>query len=651
MNKMNVLHKKKRSIVCFMLVVALLMMVFVPVQQGFAAPICVPTGVDGRVLSASMAGDTSAWIEIARSGDYSLIVRKDVLPLGWVSFPTSGTNNDYRVSNARNAVNNWFKNTLSSNARLRDYTVKSDAVNNLGGFASLSYGLSTPSSTMVKTGDDVAFMLSFAEAASFCSMQYATSTSSWTTSSAVARSNFGKLTQLPTTPPQRDFWWLRSSGHSSTSVSSVGTHSKAMANCVFASSSLTSASYVYIRPALWVGSSVFETSYSVTVVNSYAAVSGAGNYVSGSTVTVNAGSRPGYAFAGWTTQGIGALPNNSVASFTMPSNNVVVTANWLIEQYTVSYVLNGGVLSTGYPTSYNVGNGFTVNTNTVGTPEFLGYRFVNWRVTCSNGTGFNLTPAGIPADVTGNIVLSAIWDPMPILYSITYDLSGGVNANGNPTSYTVAGIFPVNIANPSRAGYSFAGWTIVYTNGTIIPFTSSYSIPAGSACNVTLHALWAPITQTYNINYVLDNGVIISGNPTTYTTSNLPLNIPAPYRPDNIFLYWTLRCANGTNVILTNNAIPAGTTGDVTLTATWMTAPATYTITYALNGGNNVITNPTTYTTGGTSPISIADPSMPSHTFLYWVVIYADGTLNILPSSGIPAGTTGNIMLVAVWYP
>ena len=72
------------------------------------------------------------------------------------------------------------------------------------------------------------------------------------------------------------------------------------------------------------------TTYTVTVNGSYDAVSGAGDYAQGETVTINAGSRSGYSFDGWTVTGGAALDNaNSAATtFTMPANDVTLTANW-----------------------------------------------------------------------------------------------------------------------------------------------------------------------------------------------------------------------------------------------------------------------------------------------------------------------------------
>lgn len=44
----------------------------------------------------------------------------------------------------------------------------------------------------------------------------------------------------------------------------------------------------------------------------------------------------------------------------------------------------------------------------------------------------------------------------PVSYSITYNLDGGTNNASNPSSYNV--LYSVNLKDPTRAGYKFAGW-------------------------------------------------------------------------------------------------------------------------------------------------------------------------------------------------
>ena len=74
---------------------------------------------------------------------------------------------------------------------------------------------------------------------------------------------------------------------------------------------------------------VIPLSYTLTVEGSYADVSGAGEHEEGEQVTIDAGTRPGYRFAGWTTtSGTIANPSASRTTFTMPDEAAVVTASW-----------------------------------------------------------------------------------------------------------------------------------------------------------------------------------------------------------------------------------------------------------------------------------------------------------------------------------
>ena len=70
--------------------------------------------------------------------------------------------------------------------------------------------------------------------------------------------------------------------------------------------------------------------YTVTVNDSYAQTTGAGNYAEGATVAIDAGTRSGYTFDGWTSADGVTFANAGSAqtTFTMPANNVTITASW-----------------------------------------------------------------------------------------------------------------------------------------------------------------------------------------------------------------------------------------------------------------------------------------------------------------------------------
>jgi uncharacterized repeat protein (TIGR02543 family) len=175
------------------------------------------------------------------------------------------------------------------------------------------------------------------------------------------------------------------------------------------------------------------------VHNSYASSSGTGRYLVGTSVTVNAGSRSGYTFFGWTVNEGGiTLSNSATATFTMPANNVAVTVIWLPISYAISYVLNSGTNGAGNPSSYNVGSTFPIIINN---PSMSGYEFLGWNVLYANGSQVSSqTYYRIPAGTTGNVELTANWRAVD---------SGGSDGNGNGGSGGGGGSSPKPSPSPS----------------------------------------------------------------------------------------------------------------------------------------------------------------------------------------------------------
>lgn len=70
--------------------------------------------------------------------------------------------------------------------------------------------------------------------------------------------------------------------------------------------------------------------FTLTIANGGTGATAGGSYTADTAVPVNAGTKTGYTFNGWTTSGGGSFTNAGSAStvFTMPSANVTITANW-----------------------------------------------------------------------------------------------------------------------------------------------------------------------------------------------------------------------------------------------------------------------------------------------------------------------------------
>ena len=266
--------------------------------------------------------------------------------------------------------------------------------------------------------------------------------------------------------------------------------------------------------------------------------------------------REGYTFTGW----------DKTIPATMPAGDMTITAQWTVNQYTITYDLDGGTAE-GNPDTYTV----ETDAFTLKNPTRPGYTFTGWSGTGLTGED-NLTVT-IPKGSTGNRSYTAHWSLNT--YSITYDLNGGT-ASGNPTSYTVESA-TITLNQPTKTGYTFTGWSGTDLTGED---NLTVTIPAGSTGDRSYTAHWS--LNTYSITYDLDGGTA-SGNPDFYTVESSAITLNEPTKAGYVFTGWS-----GTDLVGEDNltvTIPAGSIGDRRYTAHWEFDP---TIIAALNPTPNV---------------------------------------------------------------
>ena len=201
----------------------------------------------------------------------------------------------------------------------------------------------------------------------------------------------------------------------------------------------------------------------------------------------------------------------------------------------------------------------------------------------------------------------------------------------------------VRPADPTRNGYTFAGWysdTALRTKVVIFPTT----MPAQ---NTTYYAKW--IRDTYTITYNMGDGVTdaVNDNPIEYTAETSTFSLTAPTRDGYTFQGWTYE---GQAEPQTEVVIEKGSYGNKTFTAVWQ--KITYTIQYS-NSVDEVEGNPTAYTVDDTASSGIAliaPAAREGYTFSGWTM-NIDGVVSILPVNGaeIPQGTIGHIVLTGIW--
>lgn len=293
-------------------------------------------------------------------------------------------------------------------------------------------------------------------------------------------------------------------------------------------------------------------------------------------------SKNGYTFKGWYTES--TFKNKITKIYKGSTGDLSLFAKWTITQYSITYILNSGSNSTNNPSTYdmtseflfepatrvgytflgwydendnqiegisagttgaikliakwNDGNEYAIILNanggnvqstslvvqynhayTIPTPTKNGYTFLGWYQGTSKfpqtGTWRNLE----------SITLEAKWEI--IVYSITYELNGGILSGTNPTSFTIETDFV--LISPIKDGYTFQGW-FDKDGSKIINLLGIYR-------NLSLFASWQPVLQhlsvsTNNEDYGTVNIVKGSGY------SNERITVKATPRDGCMFYAW-----------------------------------------------------------------------------------------------------------------
>ena len=355
------------------------------------------------------------------------------------------------------------------------------------------------------------------------------------------------------------------------------------------------------------------TLYAVWQVNSYTVTfnTDGGSAVQSQTVVYNgkaampesAPEKDGYKFAGW-------YVGETEFKFeeTDITENITITAKWVINTYTVSFNSDGG--STVEEITVNHGEKVTAPE----APTKDGYAFAGWYV---GDIAYDFNKA-----VTADVALTAKWNA--IEYTISYVLNGGTNADGAVTTFTVKSD-EITLLAPTREGYSFDGWYNAETGGDKVTV-----IEAGSIGNITLYARWT--TESHTVSFNSDGGSTVDN-----ITVNHGEKVTAPKAPTKdgyAFAGWYV----GDTAYDFNKAV----TADVELTAKWNAIE--YTISYVLNGGTNADGAVTTFTVES-GEITLLAPTREGYSFDGWYNAEIGGDKVTV----IEAGSIGDITLYARW--
>ena len=297
----------------------------------------------------------------------------------------------------------------------------------------------------------------------------------------------------------------------------------------------------------------------------------------GSTVKSPVPKRAGYTCTGWWTAATGGIKVCAAGAATPAiSANVTYYARWSAVSYTITYTLGGGAI-TEQKASYTIE---TANF-ALAKPTRGGYTFSGWTVTGASGAGIATsgTTTTVKKGTYGNLAATAKW--AKVSYPITYVLGGG-SITGQKTGYDVE-TASFALAKPTRAGYSFSGWTVAGASGAGVTTSgTTTTVKKGTYGNLTATAKWSAVS--YSIAYALGGGSL-SGQRTTYTIETANFALAKPTRGGYTFTGWTVTGASGAGIATsgTTTTVKKGTYGNLVATARWKAN--SYEVSFDANSG------------------------------------------------------------------
>ncbi|MCM1233921.1 MAG: InlB B-repeat-containing protein [Ruminococcus flavefaciens] len=270
--------------------------------------------------------------------------------------------------------------------------------------------------------------------------------------------------------------------------------------------------------------------------------------------------KEGYVFAGFSSADMNDAildndynaPHEGTDWISALQTNIGVTVlfpTWTPLESAIEYVLNGGNADgISLPATHTYGTPIT----SLDEPTKYGYDFDGWY----EDEEFTKPFSGISETDTDSHTYYAKWKEHII--TITYELDGGINHPDNPETLAYNSA-RVELKDPSRDGYDFAGWT-TGDNDTMV----TYLLAADG--DQTLYALWN--VHTYNITYELNGGTLTGDAPENYKYGDITYLVVPPVKDKYVFDGWY------EDKDLTKRVydIPADAYGDITLYAKWSEA-------------------------------------------------------------------------------
>ena len=299
-------------------------------------------------------------------------------------------------------------------------------------------------------------------------------------------------------------------------------------------------------------------------------------------------SKEGYDFIGWRD-----AQGEEVTFPRAITGDIDVTAVYALHEYTIDYWLNGGYFPGSVQTEITLESGSVA----LPVPEKAGEVFEGWYVTsdysgeaveCVSCTGSDLS-------------LYAKWSDA--VYSVRYELDGGVLYESNPSIVTVDRVYP--LAEPVREGYLFLGWYDGPKGGDRYGF-----VGGENAVNVTLYALWQRSDALFSVLYDYGEGEPEGENPVSVGAGEVHELSPAS-KAGYTFLGWNTQKDGGGKYVERLYGV------DKTLHLYAIFEPKEYVIRYIYQGTyEGEETNPNTVLFG--ESVMLLPVALYGHEFIGW---------------------------------
>ena len=231
-----------------------------------------------------------------------------------------------------------------------------------------------------------------------------------------------------------------------------------------------------------------------------------GNLTAGDTFTSIATANPGYHFDHWDCTPGSYSTDSATLTFTV-AEGVSCNAFFAVDavanhQVSVTYGGTGSGAVDNTSESVVDGNQFTATAT-----ADAGSTFDGWDCTPST---FNTTDVEIAFTPTGDVSCVAMFSlNAPVSYTVNWDAAGGTVS---PTSVTVTDGTVIAIPTPTRAGYTFEGWT----DGEGNPGQGDYTVNG----NHTWTAMWAPVIEPVTAPKAIKSVFYFTGDSSKLSANN-----------------------------------------------------------------------------------------------------------------------------------